>query len=277
MSKKPTWPKGKLIIIGGREQKSSDKDRPIVDEVAKVAAKGRLVVVTAATHLPEEVWEDYRKVFKELGVKRIDLLDIRTREDALDPANVKKLTDDAVVFFTGGDQLRITSQVGDSALFQRMHELYDRGGTVCGTSAGAAAMPETMLVAGPGDESGRISALEMAPGLGLVNGVVIDSHFAERGRMGRLLGAVAQNPKNIGLGIDEDTAVVLNPSKEFRVLGKGGVYVIDARHLSQTNIWERNSGNSAMSGFGFVLHVLSEDDRFDLRERVPIRKQPRAA
>ncbi|HYE20707.1 MAG TPA: cyanophycinase [Tepidisphaeraceae bacterium] len=271
-------PSGTLIIIGGREAKSSDGDRAILEEVAKAAAKSRLVVITAATHLPEELWEDYRAAFRELGVKKLDLLDVRTREDGYDEQNLRKLTDDAVVFFTGGDQLRITSQLGDSLVFRRMRELYDAGGVICGTSAGAAAAPETMLVAGPSDASGRISALEMAPGLGLIRGVVIDSHFAERGRMGRLLGAVAQNPRNVGLGIDENTAIVVEGDGGngvgdgvggFRVIGAGAVYVVDGQRISFSSLSEKHA-EGVLTICNATVHVLGDGDRFHFRDRKPV-------
>src|SRR5215211_7179701 len=111
-------PKGRLIIIGGHEEKDNERERAIVEEVAKAAARTKVVVITVATRMPEELWEQYRSLFKDLGVPKVDLLDVRTREDAYDQSNVDKLTDGAVVFFTGGDQLRITSQIGDSLVFR---------------------------------------------------------------------------------------------------------------------------------------------------------------
>ncbi|HEX8523165.1 MAG TPA: cyanophycinase [Tepidisphaeraceae bacterium] len=273
---RPSKTKGRLIIIGGREEKRPDRDRHIVEEVAKAAHNGRLIVLTAATQLPEELWEDYRKVFKELGVKNVELLDVRTREDAYDPKNVEKLTDDAVVFFTGGDQLRITSQIGDSLVFRRMRDLYENGGVICGTSAGAAAAPETMLIAGPSDESGRVSALDMAPGLGFIDNVVIDSHFAERGRMGRLLGAVAQNPRNLGLGIDENTAIVVEQNgngKRFRVIGDGAVYVVDGTHISYSSLSDRNA-EGVLTICNVILNVLGAQDEYDLSKRLALPRKP---
>src|SRR3954462_1809936 len=136
-------------------------------------------------------------------------------------------------------------------------------------------MPETMLVAGPGDESGRISALEMAPGLGLVRGAVIDSHFAERGRMGRLLGAVAQNPKNIGLGIDENTAVVLDHGPDgprFRVIGGGAVYVVDGARITYSSLSERHA-QGVLTICGVTLDVLGHGDAYDLAARRALPKK----
>lgn len=262
-------PKGTLIIIGGHEDKCGDES--ILNEVAKHARakNSRLVIVTVATQKPEESAREYCSIFSELGVKQINHLDIRTRDEARDPERVRMIEDASVLFFTGGDQLRITSQIGDSLVFQKMHEIFQRGGTVVGTSAGAAAMPSTMLVRGAGDESFHISGLEMAPGLGLIDGVVIDSHFAERGRMGRLLGAVAQNPRNLGLGIDEDTAIVVEPDACFRVLGSGAVYVADGTRLSYSSLSEKQP-EGIITIHDITLHVLGDDERFDLGARRPI-------
>jgi cyanophycinase len=269
-------PKGTLIIIGGHEDK--DGDRPILAHVAEQArhknGNGRLVIVTVATEAPAEMAEQYTTVFTELGVHTIDVLDIRTRAEAHDQANVQKLAKAAVIFFTGGDQLRITSQIGDSPVFRCMHERYQQGGTIVGTSAGAAAMPETMLVGGPSDTSSKISGIAMAPGLGLLASVVVDSHFAERGRMGRLLGAIAQNPKNLGVGIDEDTAILVKPDQPIQVLGSGAVYVVDGQDVSYSSLSEKNP-EGIVSIFDVKVHVLGADDRFDLRERRPV--QPKAA
>jgi cyanophycinase len=263
-------PKGKLIIIGGAEEKHREGQMEILEEVSRHARKGngRLVVVTVATQFPEELAETYTQVFNGLGISKIDVLDIRTRSDAQLEENVNKVKGASAIFFTGGDQLRITSQIGDSPVFQCMQERYIDGATIAGTSAGAAAMPETMLVAGPGDESNRLWALDMAPGLGFIKDAVIDSHFAERGRMGRLLGAVSQNPKNLGLGIDEDTAVYVQNQDFFEVLGSGAVYVVDGSGITFSSLSEKNA-EGVLSVYDVKLHVLSRGDCFDLSSRQP--------
>lgn len=262
------YAKGRLIIIGGHEDK--DHDRVILKEVCREAARtgGSLAVVTVATHLPEEVAEDYKKVFTDLGIDRVDVLDIRERSEAEDREYIKKLEEAAVIFFTGGDQLRITSQIGDSLVYQNMVRLLEQGKTVAGTSAGAAAMPETMIVGGPSDESNRIDTLSMAPGLGFIRNVIIDSHFAERGRMGRLLGAVAQNPRNLGFGIDEDTAILVEGDL-IRVIGTGAVYVVDGQDISYSSLSEKRP-KGVISIYNVYLHVLAEGDCFDMAQRKPI-------
>jgi cyanophycinase len=171
------------------------------------------------------------------------------------------------VFFTGGDQLKITSQIGDTPVERRIQEIYQAGGIVAGTSAGASAMCETMLVRGSGQESHRIGDILMAPGLGLMRDVIIDQHFAERGRMGRLLGAVAENPRVLGIGIDEDTAIVVEDESSFYVLGRGAVYVVDGSGVTHSNITEES--DTTLSMYDVRLHVLSKGDRFLLQERCP--------
>lgn len=264
-------PNGNLIIIGGHEEKQGDC--AILKAVAQHArdGNGALTVVTVATQLPEEVGAEYQDLFKRLGVKQIEILDIRTREQAYAEDNVAKIAKASVIFFTGGDQLRITSQVGDSLVFRCMRQVYQKGGMIVGTSAGAAAMPETMLIGGASDSSNRISALSMAPGLAFIADVVIDSHFAERGRMGRLLGAVAQNPRNLGLGIDENTAIIVRGS-HFEVIGSGAVYIVDGTEISYSSLSEQNP-EGVVSIDDVTIHVLGAADHFDLKQRQPIRAE----
>jgi cyanophycinase len=263
--------RGSLILIGGREEKENGRERLILAEVARRAAVGggRLVIVTVATRFHEEAAEEYGGVFADLGVPEIEVLGVRSRRDAYDETMVERVAGAAVIFFAGGDQLRITSQMGNSPVFRRMQRLYEaEGATIVGTSAGAAAMPETMVVGGPGYESNRISALSMAPGLGLFPRVVVDSHFAQRGRFGRLLGAVAQNPRNLGLGIDENTAIVTEGLESFQVLGTGAVYVLDGSEVSHSSLSE-DSPEGVISLFDVRLHVLRAGDRYDLRIHRP--------
>jgi len=266
MSRKPT---GTLIIIGGGERK--DDQRRVLGEVAKHAGAGKLVVATVATEKPGETWEEYRQIFKELGVRRVEHLDVQLREQAKSQDRVKAVAGASVIFFTGGDQLKITSQLGDSPVYQILEEIYAQGGTIAGTSAGASVMSETMLIAGDGEKSHQVGKLlGMAPGLGLIQNMVIDQHFAERGRLGRLLGAVAQNPRQIGIGLDENTAIVVHDQKSFDVVGAGAVYVIDGSTSSYSNLGEREQErDQTMSLFDVKIHVLSEGNRFNLRDRRP--------
>jgi len=203
-------------------------------------------------------------------------LDIANRVDAVDDPRIHVFRDAAGIFFTGGDQLALTSKLGGTALCERMHELYMKGSlVVAGTSAGASVMTETMIVSGEAEESHKIgSALQMAPGLGLLPGVVIDQHFAQRGRVSRLLGVVAQNPRALGIGIDENTAVVIQ-GEMCRVVGSGAVYVLDGRPATHSNISDGDK-EKTLSVFDVRMHLLSRGDCFDLKQRRPI-PQPEEA
>jgi cyanophycinase len=263
---------GDLLIIGGSEAKESDEEKAILRQAAKRALGeegGRIVVLTVASMEPVEMAETYRKAFGRLGVRQLEVIDIRNREQAYDPANVEKLANASVLFFTGGDQLRITSQMGGSPLLERIFALHEEGTPIVGTSAGAAAMSETMLIGGPTNAS-CLTTLSMAPGLGLLKGVVVDSHFSQRGRFGRLMGAVAHNPHNLGIGLDEDTAILVRRNdEEFTVLGTGAVYVIDGTSIRYTNVSDRHA-EGIFTVHDARVHVLGRDDRFNLKERRPV-------
>lgn len=260
--------KGKLIIIGGAERQ--DEGQAVLKNVAaEMNGHKQLLIITAASHEPEGVGEDYTRIFHSLGITSVDVVYISRREDAESPELVHRCEQADGIFFTGGDQLRITSQMGDSSMYRCMRERYLDGAVIAGTSAGAAAMPYTMIIGGPGDESNRISTLSMAPGLGLLDNVVIDSHFAERGRMGRLIGAVMQNPRNLGIGIDEGTAIIVERAKHFRVIGSGAVYAVDGSNITYSSLSEAHP-EGIVTVHDVCLHVLGEGDRFDLEGRRPI-------
>jgi cyanophycinase len=258
-------PDGTLIIIGGHEDREGDK--LILREVARRSKGKNLVVTTVASREPEGTFEEYAAIFRDFGVKARKL-EITSRGEALEPSNIDIVNDAQAVFFTGGDQLRITSQIGDTPVFSRLRDLFNEGGVIAGTSAGASVMCETMLIGGPGEQSHRSdSDLAMAPGLGFFRDAIIDQHFAERGRMGRLLGAVARNPRNLGIGIDENTAIIVE-REAFTVLGAGAVYVLDARNMTYSNIGE-SEDYQTLSVFRILTHVLSQGDRFHLTSREP--------
>ena len=256
---------GKLIIIGGHEDK--ERDRTILKEVARHAQGGKLVIATVASHQPDGYFESYQQGFDGLGVTELVELYLHQRTETEDQAKLHLLDDAAGVFFTGGDQLRISSQIGDTEIERRIRAIFDRGGVIAGTSAGASVMSDTMLVKGTSGESHRIGDLHMAPGLGLLRDTIIDQHFAERGRFGRLLGAVAHNPRVLGLGIDEDTAIVVE-GDQFRVIGSGAVYVVDGEKVSYSNIAEEKR-DRPLTMLDVRLHVLSSGDSFDLKTRRP--------
>src|SRR5499426_1732835 len=258
---------GSLIAIGGAEDREDTKI--ILSRVAERIGSGKLVISTLASGYADEVWEIYRSLFTSMGVKRVKHLCMDHRDESPEDPRLGILADATAVFFTGGDQLRITTRLGGTTLSERIEEIYRRGGIIGGTSAGATALGEMMLVGSPGVGISKVSdALHMTPGLGLAKNMIIDQHFSERGRIRRLLGAVAQNPRMLGVGIDEDTAVVVESDGKFYALGSGAVYIVDGHDLSHTNISEA-SFSRALSVFGVKLHVLSSGDRFDVHSRQP--------
>jgi cyanophycinase len=260
---------GTLIVIGGHEDKEGEKR--ILKEVASRVGSGSLVVATIATDSPDEVWAEYQALFRGLKVKRIEHLDIRAREDALSDKAAEIMKEATAVFFTGGDQLKITSQIGDSYIYRGVEELLRQGGTVAGTSAGASVMSATMLISGQGDQSPHVSeAIRMAPGLGLLPDIIVDQHFAERGRLGRLIAAIAQNPRYLGVGIDEDTAIIVHGQKSFEVIGNGAVYVLDGSGITYSNLVEEQTEmETTLSVFDVKVHLLSEGYGFNIEERRP--------
>jgi cyanophycinase len=257
---------GPLIIIGGHEDKEGE--RVILRAVADRMKGGKLVLATIASHQPEGYLESYQKGFADLGVTDIVELYVDDRGQTHDDEKLALFDGAAGVFFSGGDQLRIASQIGDTPIERKVREIHEAGGVIAGTSAGASVMSETMLVGGTSSESHRIGDLNMAPGLGLIRNAIIDQHFAERGRIGRLLGAVAHNPRILGVGIDEDTAIIVEGDR-FDVIGAGAVYVVDAQDVTQSNIAEAKS-KLALSIHDVRLHVLASGDAFDLKQRAPL-------
>ena len=258
-----------LIIIGGAEDKKGEKI--ILKEVCEHIDKMNqlLVIITVATEKPFEVGNEYRNIFNSLDVKNIELLDVENRENAQKQENIELVKKAALIYFTGGDQLRITSILGGTPMYSLMREKYMEGCVFVGTSAGASVMSDTMIVKGIDDESPRKCTLKMAPGLGLINGVIIDQHFAQRGRVGRLLVGIAENPEVIGIGIDEDTSIIINEKNILRVLGSGAVYIFDVSEISDTNVSEQYQDN-ILSIYDLKMHVLKTGDKFDLKLRRPV-------
>jgi cyanophycinase len=259
-------PAGTLFAVGGAEDRHDTKI--ILSHLAERIGSGKLVISTLASEYGDEVWEVYRKLFNSMGVKQIKRMGVNHRDETSKDPRLDILADAKAVFFTGGDQLKITTRLGGTELAELIEEIYRRGGIIGGTSAGATALGEMMLVGSPGEGINKIGDVHMTPGLGLAKNMIIDQHFSERGRIRRLLGAVAQNPRMLGIGIDEDTAVVIESDGSFLTIGSGAVYIVDGHDLSYTNI-SQVSFSRAMSVFDVKLHTLSSGDRFDIHSRLP--------
>ncbi|MBC7540505.1 MAG: cyanophycinase [Bacteriovorax sp.] len=253
---------GKLIIIGGREDRKEAKE--ILSVVAKAVGSGKLCVVTVASEDGDHMWDIYRKIFNDLGVMTLTHLDVIHRTESIDKKAFAAVKDADAIFFTGGDQLKITSEIGGTIIQDRIMEIYQKGGVIAGTSAGASVMGEIMMIAGASDASYRIgSGVVMSPGLGFATKMIIDQHFAERGRIGRLIGTVAHNPKYLGIGIDENTAIILQDRIHFEVIGSGAVYVLDAHEAHGCNVSEADF-DSVLSIFNVRLSVLTNGNCYDI-------------
>jgi len=259
---------GQLVIIGGAEDKEGDCT--ILREFVRRSGglQARIVVMTVATELPREVGDNYTRVFERLGVENVRIVDTVYREDASDASALEAIEKATGVFFTGGDQARISSVLKDTEIDQALHRRFSEGIVIGGTSAGAAMMPDMMIVEGDGETNPRVEIVKMEPGMAFLPGVVIDQHFAQRGRIGRLLSAVAQQPVVLGFGIDENTAIVVN-NNQLEVIGEGAVTVIDVSAITHTNLGQILKDED-LALCGVKLHILPHGYRFDLSTRKPI-------
>ncbi|NLK39667.1 MAG: cyanophycinase [Clostridiales bacterium] len=258
--------KGLLIIIGGAEDKKNEC--VILKEGAKNISKDEvLTILTTATEKPEEVGAEYRQVFRRLGVDNIQILNINSRDEANNRQLTEKLERSKCIFFTGGDQLRITSILGGTTANETLKKVYTRGGIIMGTSAGASVMSSTMAVQGEDNEPAKKCTLKMAPGLDFISDTLIDQHFDQRGRFGRLLCGVAENPHVLGIGIDEDTAIVVYPDERFEVVGNNSVTIIDGRTIQSSNVSEQ-AQNELLAIVGVTVHTLPRGYGFDMKNRV---------
>jgi cyanophycinase len=259
--------RGRLLIIGGAER-HGEGGTAILRRFVELAGGPRadLVVIATASSEPELLEAEYADAFKRFGAGSVRPLRLDTREQANSDEAVGVLEQASGVFFTGGDQLRITTVIGGTRTDSLLQSLvHDRGVTLAGTSAGAAMMSGTMIVGG--DQAGVTTAgVQTGPGLEFLPGVLIDMHFAERGRLNRLLSAVALYPHELGLGIDEDTAI-LTDGDRFEVLGTGAVTVVDAGSASVIRVPVDPDRPIALGGAR--IHVLPAGYTFELTGRCP--------
>ena len=262
-----TIPKGTLVAIGGNEDKENDLE--ILRVTIEVSGKENpsIALITSASSEPEVMEEHYRGAFERIGVGEIHHLDIKTREEAMNGDNVAIVREADIIFFTGGDQLRITSILGGSPLLREVKRRYfEEGCVVAGTSAGASALAETMIYEGESSEALRKGTVQMSTGIGLVRKVIIDSHFIIRGRFSRLMTTVTSNPGTIGLGLGEDTGVIIRDGHLLEAIGNGLIVIFDGRHIAQSNITDIEIGQ-AIAVQNVIVHTLVKGYGYDLMTR----------
>jgi len=261
--------RGYLVIIGGAEDKKGRRE--ILSEFMRLCGERPTIgIITSATKEPAESGKNYEDIFTSLGAAKVIKLLVQDRTEANSDSALEDLRQCDGVFFTGGDQLRITTIIGGTKFANKLKELYKRGAVIAGTSAGASVMSETMITSGNDDDAAKKCTLKMAPGLALIDKVVIDQHFAQRGRIGRLITAIAQNPEMLGVGIDEDTAIVVTPNNELEVIGSQSVTILDGRSIAETNISDL-APDELLAVFNMILHVLPAGYGYDLQEHKPFR------
>ena len=256
---------GTVIIIGGAEDKI--RDRIILNRFVALAGGDDAVVavISTASSLGTEAGERYRQVFGDLGVKTVHPLHAMTRAQANDESFARAVRDATGIFLTGGNQLRLSSTIGGTRLAEAILDRFRHGAVVAGTSAGASAMSTHMIAFGASGATPKQRMAALAAGLGVLPGVIIDQHFQQRNRLGRLLSLIAQNPSLLGLGVDEDTAGVVGPDHVLEVIGRGSITVVDGA-AAETDAWDVRGHRPVMIS-GVVLHSLPAGYRFDLRRR----------
>jgi cyanophycinase len=260
------------MLIGGAEDKVRDK--VVLGRFAEAAGSGdgHVVVISTASSLGELATERYRALFAGLGIARVSGLRPEERSQADDPESARALSDATGVFLTGGNQLRLSSVVAGTRLADAVHLAHDRGAVVAGTSAGASAMAAHMMAFGRSGESPRNRMAQLAAGLGLLTGVVIDQHFSERGRFGRLLAVVAHSPSLVGIGLDEDTCAIVHADRTLEVIGRGAVIVVDGSQV--VSDVHQAKGHRPFMVSGAIVHSLPAGTWFDLRARRLLAGEP---
>jgi cyanophycinase len=261
-------PQGTVLIIGGAEDKV--RDRVILARFAQLAGgpDARIAVIATASSFGLEAAERYKSIFAEMGAREVHPLNTTTRAQANDEHAAGLVSASTGIFMTGGNQLRLSSMLGGTRLASAIMERFREGAVVAGTSAGASAVSSHMIAFGASGATPKHRMAQIAAGLGLLPGVIVDQHFQQRNRLGRLLSLIAQNPSLLGLGVDEDTAGVVGPDQVMEVIGRGSITVVDGA-ASETDAWEIR-GHRPLMISGVVLHSLPAGYQFDLRRRMRV-------
>jgi cyanophycinase len=275
--------KGKLIAIGGAEDKGTDLEKGeiqrnnlnffelgILRRIVKEAGGplSRIEVVTTASMIPYEIGDNYLNAFGKIGCTNVGLLHIRNRADATDAGYLERIAQCDVVMFSGGNQLRLTSTFGGTRFLQTITERYalDENFVIAGTSAGAMAMSNTMIYEGNATKAHLKGEVKITTGLAFATDVIIDSHFEKRGRFGRLAQAVATNPSCIGIGLGEDTGMIFTAGNRMEAIGSGCVIIIDGHEIAYSNIADIPDGNP-FSIENLKVHCCENGNGYLIRER----------
>jgi cyanophycinase len=265
-------PKGHLFIIGGGERPAEMMKRFI--DLAEGFQSGKIVILPMASSVPAEVGPEQVLEFKNFGAKSV-AFHILSREDALNPESLKAFEDIGGVFFSGGVQSRLADVLLDTPIHKMLSDFYEEGGVIGGTSAGAAVMSEIMIT---GDEKRKVEEnhafetieadnIVTARGFGFIKSVIVDQHFVRRKRHNRLMSLVAENPEILGVGIDESTAIIVNPDDTFDLIGERNVIVYD---LSGATV--KIFPDNGMSAHAGRIHILKQGDKFDIRARTALKQ-----
>jgi len=257
--------RGYIIPIGGAEEKFHNPE--ILDRFIDICGgkTARIAIIPTASEL-EDTGRNYEKLFRKIGVQHAEVLNILTREDCQQTEFTDYIEKSDGVFMTGGNQLRLSTTLGGTPVAQLIRRKNATGMHVAGTSAGAAFMPEHMIAGGSEGSTPSPDMVTMAPGLGLTNNFIIDQHFRERDRLGRLLTALAYNPFAVGIGLDEDTAAFIRPGDDLEVVGSGGITIIDPSNLSYSSM-DRAGRGEPVSLVDVKLHILISGGRFEIESR----------
>jgi len=260
-------PKGILIPVGGGEDKEETKDVlcRIISETGKTDPK--ICLITLATDVPERVSETYQKAFEDLNISSVSVIHYKARREADTAENLIKIKDCDLILFSGGKQLKLGTLLGGTKLLEAIKKRYieEPAFVVAGTSAGAAAMSNTMIISGSSREALIKGSLELTNGLDLITDVCIDTHFTQRGRIGRLIQTVTCNPGILGLGVGEDTCVIIKDDT-MEVCGSGLVIIVDGTEIEYTDLTEIKEGEP-ITVEGVKVHVLGAGKRFTISER----------
>ena len=275
-------PKGKMIIIGGGVDKGSFTEQEFTDQVENnlnffekgilrrlldESAQGpnsRIEIVPTASKIPKIVGDEYAKAFRFLGAENVGVLNIVNRTECENPGVLERVKKAGIVFFTGGDQLRLTSIIGGTSLHEILLQKYMNEPFVyAGTSAGAACVSKQMIYQGSSSEALQKGEIKITSGLGFIDNVTIDTHFVKRGRIGRLFQAVVSNPKTLGLGLGEDTGLLIKNGHTMEAIGSGLVILVDGRKITDTNITDISMGDP-ISISNLIVHVMSKGDVYQL-------------